>query len=321
MRRTAAIQDGSVLERANWVLCALVGTALLTWVVLTDFTIDLLSGLGPFGGILGLSVLILFYTRYRPDPRIASTLTALVQLIAFTGLGAPLSYCMASLAHPLWDATLHRWDLSLGLDWRAALDWLDTHPSIGRLLSVTYGSILPQMIVATAVLGLTGRLQELRIFVAAVIVSGIAAILISGAMPAMAYFVHLGLTPADYPNLHPGASFVHKAAMDGLRDGSLRLLFLNDGEGIITFPSYHAALAIIFARAFWCVRQLRWVGLVLNVLMILATPIDGGHYFVDVLAGIVIAVLALAAARRATALSWPRLPASPPPVTASLQRS
>lgn len=35
----------------------------------------------------------------------------------------------------------------------------------------------------------------------------------------------------------------------------------------------------------------------LNALMLLATPIDGGHYFVDVFAGIAIALVAWFAAR------------------------
>ena len=68
-------------------------------------------------------------------------------------------------------------------------------------------------------------------------------------------------------------------------------------EGIITFPSYHAALAIVLGWALWQVAWLRWPGVVVNGLVVAATPIDGGHYFVDVFAGAVIAALAIAAAR------------------------
>jgi membrane-associated phospholipid phosphatase len=38
---------------------------------------------------------------------------------------------------------------------------------------------------------------------------------------------------------------------------------------------------------------LRWVFVVLNTAMLAATPIDGSHYFVDVLAGIALAALSL----------------------------
>jgi membrane-associated phospholipid phosphatase len=82
------------------------------------------------------------------------------------------------------------------------------------------------------------------------------------------------------------------------RDGSLRTLTGMTSEGIITFPSFHAALGVIFMVGLWPVPVLRWIGAVVNGLMILATPIDGGHYFIDVFAGIVIAVLCLVAAPR-----------------------
>ena len=55
----------------------------------------------------------------------------------------------------------------------------------------------------------------------------------------------------------------------------------------------------------WPVPVLRWFGAVVNGLMIFATPVDGGHYFIDVLAGVIIALLCLLAARRiAQAARW-----------------
>jgi membrane-associated phospholipid phosphatase len=68
-------------------------------------------------------------------------------------------------------------------------------------------------------------------------------------------------------------------------------------EGIITFPSLHAALAVILVVALWPVAVLRWGVLALNTLMLAATPIDGSHYFIDVLAGVAVAMVALVAAR------------------------
>ena len=82
-------------------------------------------------------------------------------------------------------------------------------------------------------------------------------------------------------------------------------------EGIITFPSLHAALAVIVIAALWPIAILRWVFLALNTAMLAATPIDGSHYFVDVLAGIALAALAVMAAQAiaARAASRPAPPA------------
>jgi membrane-associated phospholipid phosphatase len=292
------MRDGRILESITWTICATIGVVVLIWVGFSDFRIAWSSGLVPAGFLVLLSGLGWIYSRWRPDERIATTLTGLTQLILFTGVGAPLSYLMASLGLPFWDATLLAWDRALGLDWLAYLGFVNGIPALGITLKVAYLSIVPQMVIVLAALGLTGRTRDLRLFVAAVTVTGITTVVISGLMPAMAMFVHLGLTAGDYPNLNPAAAFVHKAAMYGLRDGSLRVLFLNDGEGIITFPSYHAALAVVFLCAFWSLPWLRWPGSVLNILMIAATPIDGGHYFVDVLFGIALAFVTIAALTR-----------------------
>jgi membrane-associated phospholipid phosphatase len=65
---------------------------------------------------------------------------------------------------------------------------------------------------------------------------------------------------------------------------------------VITFPSLHAALAMIITAAVWPVRFLRWPIVVLNAAMLVATPVDGAHYLIDVLAGIAVAALSFAAA-------------------------
>ena len=78
------------------------------------------------------------------------------------------------------------------------------------------------------------------------------------------------------------------------------MMSVGTAEGIITFPSFHAVLGVMFTLALWPLRLLRWPILVLNFALIAATPIDGGHYFVDVMAGGTIGALAMLAARRLT---------------------
>ncbi|WP_354047340.1 phosphatase PAP2 family protein [Bradyrhizobium sp. LB12.1] len=70
-------------------------------------------------------------------------------------------------------------------------------------------------------------------------------------------------------------------------------------EGIISFPSLHAALGLLFLLALWPVRYFGWIAALLNVAMIAATPVDGSHYFCDVVAGLAIALLSWVAVQRA----------------------
>jgi membrane-associated phospholipid phosphatase len=69
-------------------------------------------------------------------------------------------------------------------------------------------------------------------------------------------------------------------------------------QGIITFPSLHAALALIITVALWPIPILRWVTIAINTLMLVSIPVDGGHYFIDVLAGLAIASASIVAAKR-----------------------
>jgi membrane-associated phospholipid phosphatase len=66
-----------------------------------------------------------------------------------------------------------------------------------------------------------------------------------------------------------------------------------NGGGIVTFPSMHAAIAVIYI---YCARHRLWALLVLapwNLMMLASTPTVGGHYLVDVIAGIAIALASI----------------------------
>lgn len=289
-------------DDAGWALILFV-LGLLGLLQLGDpFTIAPGSLLTPTLFFGTVSALALFYRRWRPDPALAGMLVALQQMILFTCLGSILSYMLAARAGIYWDAQLQQWDQALGLDWRAYLQFVNDRPVLGTAYWLAYQTLIPQMIVLIVGLGIARRLHALRVTMAAAIIAGVATILISGATPAVANFVFLGLSPADYPNLTPGAAFVHLQDIEAVRAGTLRTLAVDRLQGIITFPSYHAALATVFIWGFWNLPLARWPGIVVAALTILATPIDGGHYFVDVIAGIAIALLALLLATRAVAL-------------------
>ena len=108
----------------------------------------------------------------------------------------------------------------------------------------------------------------------------------------------------------------------GLRDGAVRELDLSHMTGIVSFPSYHAALPVILFWGLYPVTRLRVPAAIWAGLTIVATPLFGGHYGVDVLAGLLLAMLALAVARRLAAkapdlsgMHWPGRPARPMPRT------
>lgn len=238
---------------------------------------------------------------HRPDPRLASALGGTAQIVAFAAVGAPFSYVAASFDLPLRDAWFDAADRALGLDWSALLNWMDAHANLHPLFRVIYLSLLPQTVIVVLALALAGRLAWMRVFVLAFMISAIVTIVIAALVPAQGVWGFHKLTPAAYPDIVPATQEFHLPIFLGLRDGSFRQLMGMGSQGIVTFPSLHAALALILTVGMWPIPVLRWIATAINTLMLVSIPIDGGHYFIDVPAGLAIALLSIMAARRIAA--------------------
>jgi membrane-associated phospholipid phosphatase len=67
-------------------------------------------------------------------------------------------------------------------------------------------------------------------------------------------------------------------------------------KGIVAFPSFHAELGILLANM---ARGRKWFlpVLILNVALLTSVITEGAHYGVDVLGGVVVALVAVAASR------------------------
>lgn len=281
-----------------WLLILAAAVLTAAWMHAARLTVDASSTLTTALSCMGLELLASFYSMWRPEPRFAASLSGLAQIIAFSACAAVLSYAVAATGGPFWDENFQTLDQSLGLDWLAYLNIFNDHPQISFVLSEAYQSLMPQMIFLIIALGLGGHVHAIPEFVLAFVIAGLITVLLSGLMPAEAMFAHLDLKPDDFSELKPAAAYVHVAPLSGLRNGTLRSVSLDHLEGIITFPSFHAVLGVMFIRYFWINRITRWPSLALNAMLIAATPIDGGHYFVDVGAGAVIAIFAIATASR-----------------------
>jgi membrane-associated phospholipid phosphatase len=292
---------GVIGVRANRLAWGLIGGLLLvdlTWLAFSQLSVVPLSLVGPVAMSAGLALAARYYRYRRGETRLADALELCGQMTAFMTVGALFSYLVATLGMPMQDAALYAIDQSLGLDWLAYLKAVDKRPLLGTLFRMAYDSFIPQVLVLLLVLSFSGLGHTARIMILAMMLSGIVTILISGLLPAMAMFVHLNLSPADYPNLSPSAAFVHVKDIHALRAGLPLDLDLSKAEGIITFPSYHAALGLLMLLAGLSHPVLRWPFSALNLTMIAATPIDGGHYFIDVAAGLLIAATCYLLARR-----------------------
>lgn len=288
-------------DDAGWALIAFVLLAVAVLELCKPLALDP-RGFVNLGIALGaLTATASFYRRVRRRENFSVMCVALSQVLLFSAFGEILSYLLAREGGQLWDSTFAKWDKALGFHWDTIIRSVDAHPLVAAPLSIAYASLIPQVIVVILALGFTSRLKELRMFMLAAMICGTMTILLSPLFPALNQFAYEHLAPAAFPNLNVAAGYRELHDLAALRSGTLFSLQLRDLQGIIAFPSYHAGLAAIAFWGFWSsgIVWIRWPGVIVALLTIAATPVDGGHYFVDVIAGIAVAICSLAVARRA----------------------
>ena len=160
---------------------------------------------------------------------------------------------------------------------------MQSHPTADGILKFAYSTLLPQTALVTA-LGLLGDRRPLEVFLQRFMLSALLAAAVFCLVPAAGPFEAYGFErDADQDRY-----MVH---FEGLRDGEMTTLSLNEAEGLITFPSFHTTWAILLALACAHRRVLFGFSALLNGMVVVSTMTTGWHYFSDVLAGIVLAVV------------------------------
>jgi hypothetical protein len=287
--------------RLNWIPLATMGAVLAASLALTNFTLGL-------AGVVFTLGFVAIYAGFahanarsltRRDPQVMFVLGSTAQIVLATAVMTPLTYVAGAMNFPLQDATLLAIDRALALDWRAYVEFVNGHPLLAGWLTYGYGMIRWPIFAIPVVLAAAYQFQRLQEFTFAFTLALIATTGISALVPAIGVFQQIGLDPAMLPNLSPQAYLDQQRDLGPVRDGTLRHLELLNLAGIVTFPSFHACSAVLYAWALWPVRWMRPFALGANAAMMASTPVDGGHYFIDLIAGIAVAAFAIAAARAA----------------------
>ncbi len=210
--------------------------------------------------------------------------------------------------NPLVDAQLAAIDASLGFDWPSVLRWWVAQPALAPIAQAAYSSLQTQLLLVPLVLGLTAQPVRVSVLVTAMTIGLIVISLVAMAFPAYGAYEYFGIVATD----HAGLALTFAAKMTepiqtlraGAFDWSHPLPI-----GLISMPSFHSAAAVYCAWGAWRLpRPLALAVVGWNALMLFATPLHGSHYLCDCVAGVLIAVLTLAAAKLALLAPW-RVPA------------
>ncbi|WP_375274183.1 phosphatase PAP2 family protein [Methylorubrum thiocyanatum] len=331
---TADASAGSHLRRMSaglaspggefWALVAVLIVLDALWLAAAGIRLAPTGLLAVSGAVAVLLGLALLFSAVKPEPKLRAMALSSAYLAAFTTAAAVLHYLSATLALPFADPALARFEAALGFDWRGWVGFLADHPDLSWPLALAYHTSGPQVGLVVIALSAMSRVARLWAYARLFTLALLAAIAVSAVFPAIGPYAYYA--PQAYPQGHietVGALW-HLDALHALRDGAMSSLALSEIRGLVTFPSFHACLAVLTAWALAPVPVIGPLALLLNAAIIVATLGAGGHYLPDVVAGTVMGMVLVAfhGIRRRRSLGGRRLslPALPTgeigPVTA-----
>lgn len=277
----------------TWALTAAMGCTAVLWIALSEFAFPPMTFLYLLVLTAGMQVMAFTVKALKlHDGDMAFMLLQQLLLVMLgTIFGELLLYLGTALAFPLTDEQLIAIDRMFGFDWLAYIAWLSQYPALATILKISYVSMLPQTVFVMWLFALTRRIPDMERFVIASFITLIITIAVASLWPALGGYVFHDVSAADY-GLYPAAERKHEADLLALRSQELKH-FPFIMAGLVTFPSFHATMAILLWWAAWPLKYWRWPGVALNVLMVWSVLADGGHYLIDAVGGIVIALIGM----------------------------
>lgn len=262
---------------------------MLTGLYATRMSLDTAS-LGWLGALFILQICLVIYCRARKMERFQPVIETNLFFAVGTTLLLPISYIAIRADMPLADDWLVRMDRALMFDWMSVIHFVDGRPWLAAMLQAAYASFQFQLVILPlyfALFRLGGRAQAIvfAYFLIVLVSSGI-----SIWFPAYGTYVTFGVAQSDLHAIETGGAFSFLAEFHAVRSLPDFEMSLQRAEGILTFPSVHAAVALLCAWAAAGSRILFLPVLLLNVAMAFSAITHANHYLVDILAGFSVAI-------------------------------
>lgn len=284
LARTIRISRTTKIYLLSWAAIALLSIVTFILAGYRGFTFA-----APEASFIAVAVLILisllFFSVFGRQSWIAPMIGFLALWLATRPVGFTFTYLLASLRLPLIDNTLERFDKALRFDWLIWYHYVNAHAGIKFILFAAYISMSLQILFS--IIYFSHRRENHRnnemwwtCAIALVITT-----IVSGILPAVGTFEYYGVVDT----LHG----VHLHDLHALRDGTLANFSADHMKGIITLPSYHTVVTILLIYIYRDQGRMLAIMLPLNVVQLVAIPSEGGHYLADIVAGGVVAVLAI----------------------------
>jgi membrane-associated phospholipid phosphatase len=230
-----------------------------------------------------------------PRHRVAEGLAGVILFLTLVQITAPMQYGALALGRPFVDAWLDTTDRSLGIDVAQLTAWTAQFPWLVAVLNMSYYSLAPQLVLPLLLLPLAGDRRALWEYLWHLHVSLIGALICLALWPTVYVFTYRHFDPLAARDMVEHCM----TQLWALRAGRFHVLTMQDMQGLISFPSFHAAAA--FAVTWSLRRQSRWIWMpiaLINVGLVSATVLLGLHYATDLIGTAVLIGASLVMYRR-----------------------
>jgi membrane-associated phospholipid phosphatase len=286
--RTALTAFWARAIRPAWVVIGISACALAILCSVTEFDYaslwDTVRRFGSLAVLLGMAV----FFAAASWPRTALILEGITLLLATLLIIPPLESIFASAAFPFQDDALLAIGRRMGIDWVAMAFWFRDHAELSKALSYVYASIEWQPPFLIAALACADP-ERLRRTLSALALTLAVTMIVFLLLPAIGPYENFKFSASDFPSILVPAPWVAPVITEGLRNGSHQICF----AGLVTFPSYHAAAAFLYAYGWAAVPVVGLPFVILNAAMLVSCVPIGSHYLIDVIVGIALAFAAL----------------------------
>ena len=244
-----------------------------------------------FGAFYSLALLAgaRWYCRWRGLARLVDASELGIWAVVFTNVLSVVIQLAGRSPRPLVDGELAHLDVRMHFATAAAVAIAGRLPALRIPLALAYALTGPLILVAVLLPALLGCAHASRRYVLGIVLAAILTAAAFSIWPAAGPWTSEGYPPAR----EQAAVTAYLLQLKSTKPVELDM----EDAGIVAFPSFHVLLAILTAAALSAIRWLRAPAWALSVLVGISTITTGWHYLVDVIGGIILSVISLAAAR------------------------
>jgi hypothetical protein len=273
----------------------LLGSATATALLLV-YEHQALRATGPGAIVFVIAAMLCAAFRFGSGPASSEPKRIVRDLAEYVGIfglicmiGAVASYPNAAASVGMVDPMLQHADRLLHFDWVRLYQFVAAHRALQIAGSLAYQSIYFSPAVLLGYFAWANRRDQAHRFLLSFWMAAVITLILFRWLPAAGPFAYLWHGPIPYM---PQSALYQAKLIPILQSHAMPLVDLDELHGLVSAPSFHAASGMLYILFACRVPRLGPPLITLNLLMIAATPVEGTHYLIDIITGVMVALIA-----------------------------